>query len=1550
MYPVSADDSLRTAFVSFLKPDGAVVGGGVLVTDENAVVSVLTCAHVINMALGRHQFASDKPTSDSVTVAFPSVPGQRCSAHVTGWWPARSLRDEEGTFSGTERRWRGDIATLRVTDALPKQVRPVRLAAPSLGQSAWSWFGSGEPTSVVRVHVSAVADDWLVLSGAPTGHAVQPGYSGSPLWDRKLQAVVGILVSAHHSLPYSRLTTADITRQSYAIRADIIAERCLAHSPKQRLLPADVQSLLNAQRSAARAFPYRAVGLHGRDPSAVYVRQQVSTSDNAAAALATDPEHAGAAPDAVVLRPKTIEEALATHRHLFLTGVAGSGKSTLTLQLATRAVVLPRDGAAAATLLPVRLLARDLAARPGMRLLSAVSDALGASLARFLARDLDPRLLERRVPGSRWLLVIDGLDEVTSRADRADLIERLRVFMEEEREYHVLITSRPLPDDERRTWDSDKELTHYAIEPFQHHQRAQFAHSWFADDVDLAESFLRELAASRLEEEASIPLLATVAAVVFAEAPSQPLPASRFDLYERYFSHLYDSRARQLLSDTQSRLAGRPMAEKLAQELVEARVALIEHLAPLALKARSLLSEALQWLADQGITPTPAPADWAEIVGSVLTSTGLLLPDGEGLIFAHHTFAEHICDLLDARRLPSRFDPDDPIWWKTLSLACADGDLTAQRTILHRALINNDASELLDWLLAGNDIARELAAALVSRGVRATAGQHEALARTFDFWLWRALRGGNGRYVNQVISNQVVGALSLLRSLDHPLQRVIHGAAENAALPDVVREAAAHALLRSGEPHRSRGLALLRRFACDPQLAGAVRVRAAQALEFAGALPAARESLTFLSQDEAFLHEHHRNMAEQLLSDGPGWISLPHRPAAGPSPIDLRPIPADLSIEEEYAEDLSTPPGFMEPPRDSDQVVPWSAETGLLDLPVDISALLSLSPTADEEEVAAAAVRAVAADLSCILRGQSPPGARQAASAWSRLAKWLGTRPAPPHSAHAASVIRLLEAVTGHQHQMDDRPGLLVSHPQRAVLAALLLRAQPEHQLAGLRLLTGPMAIWDVNVVRFLLQVAASYQPGLREQVVAQHCRILLDSRLPNLCRQDILMSVRSIDADAAATFLTQRCAADPYMVTTNVLWLGRQYRAEAVGYVQRRALGSLDGVLESWCNAASVLLGTGSRGDREEMARILKEVALRTEVDSKQALAVTTVLASHNRAEAGPCAGQIASSAAASDTHRMAAASLLARLGAGPDYESVVLNVLDRLDAQQPPQGAVAFAAEVACISSTVRDRSEAFLRTCLESGSVGLPTELVVAELASLGPSARARLCRDLVRLLRGSPDWRQWSGLLEGIALLGPDLHEATQTLLSSRVRTSETAADRFGAIDLINHLNWQGSGAQAAALLTTLADTESEPPTTRALAARRLYRYGPQHLPTALRTLQALAANHHILPPLLSIQIARELATVGAIEQAEQVLATLARNRALLEPDRVEAALLLLVLDPSCSGSTRQTLAAMAHDRRLSADTRSWAAEAPSALVRSNRHAALLGQARRPAPHG
>lgn len=137
-------------------------------------------------------------------------------------------------------------------------------------------------------------------------------------------------------------------------------------------------------------------------------------------------------------------------------------------------------------------------------------------------------------------------------------------------------------------------------------------------------------------------------------------------------------------------------------------------------------------------------------------------------------------------------------------------------------------------------------------------------------------------------------------------------------------------------------------------------------------------------------------------------------------------------------------------------------------------------------------------------------------------------------------------------------------------------------------------------------------------------------------------------------------------------------------------------------------------------------------------------------------------------------------------------------------------------------------------------------------------------------------------------------------------------------------------------------------TRALAARRLYRYGPQHLPTVRRTLRDLAADD-VLPPLLRIQIARELATVGAVEQAKRVLDALARNTALLEPDRVEAALLLIVLDPSCPESTTQMLAALARDQRLSADTRSWAAEAPSTIACQIRHG-LPNQPGRPAPHG
>lgn len=1513
MHPVTADEALRAAFVSFLKHDGkTVVGGGVLIVGEDQRALVLTCAHVVNTALGRDQFETSEPRNERVIVAWPAAPGAREDGRVVGWWPARSLRDADGVATSNDRRWRGDVALLEVGEALPARVRPVPLANPQLEQEAWTWFGSGEPTSVVRTRVSGIADDWLVLGGASTGHAVQPGYSGSPLWDRERQAVVGLLVSAHQSKPYARLTTADATRQSYAIRADSIAERCLGRnvgrSEPQR---DDIEAVLEAQRSAARAFPYQAVGLHGRDPATVYVRQQVSTSTPGKLDPTVEPN-------------KTIEDALATHRHVFLTGEAGSGKSTLTIQLSTRRIVLP-DEAGQVTLLPLRVLARDLASRPGMRFLTAVYDALQAGLARFMSRETPSDLLERSSQAVQWLIIVDGLDEVTARLDRVDLIERIRIFMEQERAYRVLVTSRPLPEVERPVWTESKEvLTQYVIEPFRQDQLSQFARAWFAHAPQLSGRFLGQVVAAGFEEEASNPLLATVAAVVFEEDPEQPLPASRFDLYERYFSYLYDSRARQLLNDLQGRLAGRHQAQELTHRLVAARVSLVEHLAPLALGRQSLLAEALQWLAAKGITPKPAPPDWSEIVASVLTSTGLVVPDGEGLQFTHHTFAEHICDLLDARRLPARFDPDDATWWRTVSLACMTGDVSQQRVILHRALLGGDPTHLLDWLLQGNDLSRELAGALISRGVHATGSQHLDLARTVDFWIWRASR--SPQHVSQTVNT-----LAVLRDLSRPLHRVVRHAAVDPAVPGELREAAAHVLLRCGEPYRSDGLDVMHRFVRDAQLAGRIRLRAAHALEFAGATQAALEGLAHLTRDRS-VHALHRHIAADLLNGRRSWSSLPARTAAGTVAIDARPLSGarpdgsdeDLRQPSDWTDVIAPERGWHRDEPTEERARPFGPEP----VPSSIVVFLALDDGADAEDVAALALGIVAAQISYgPPRGTHGHKVREETGMWASIAMWLTRQPAPLGSPYADFVLSLLADIVGHSAHASahsDKPYL--GRPMRAVLAALLLRGEQEHKEAGLRLLTAPMAMWSFPSIDSMMRDALwSSQQTLLKPVVTQLCRILLDSRLTNILRLEVLASVRALDADAAVEFLTRAHDADPYRVATTIVRLGREYHPEAVAFLEESARGSLDGSAENWCRAAAELLATAVSSHRDETARMLQRVVTRAP-NNEAALAVAAVLGLHDPMAASRCAARVADAHDANDADRIEAIRLIARLGSEREHETTVLTLLDSLGDTMPTRKLIDLTDGLSCMSPAVRDRMEILLRQRqARADQDPLHSTGVVTALAYLSSATRARLCSDLPLLcpLPSGVHIPGWLSRLKVFALLGPDLHEAVQTLLAAHVVAPERP-HRIAATDLIHTLDWKGSGELAARSLATLATAPSELPATRALAARRLRRYGQTYRITALQALNAVAEDA-LSPPLLVMQIARELAATGAPQQAMKALATLCMEGTVSEPHRSKAALLMLILDPRGSPIATHALQAMASDRRLSAEMRVWANE-------------------------
>ena len=135
---------------------------------------ILTCAHVIAQASGQ---------DESIHFDLPLLaPGEFFSGRV-------SFRDEAQ-----------DIATIEAT-GLPNDAAPVRLV-----QTDELWGHSFRAFGVPQGHDNGVwasgvlrdqnAQDWLHIEDMKTnGFGVKPGFSGGPVWDENLNAVVGMVVA-----------------------------------------------------------------------------------------------------------------------------------------------------------------------------------------------------------------------------------------------------------------------------------------------------------------------------------------------------------------------------------------------------------------------------------------------------------------------------------------------------------------------------------------------------------------------------------------------------------------------------------------------------------------------------------------------------------------------------------------------------------------------------------------------------------------------------------------------------------------------------------------------------------------------------------------------------------------------------------------------------------------------------------------------------------------------------------------------------------------------------------------------------------------------------------------------------------------------------------------------------------------------------------------------------------------------------------------------------------------------------------------------------------
>ncbi|MER6143005.1 caspase family protein [Streptomyces sparsogenes] len=656
------------------------------------------------------------------------------------------------------------------------------------------------------------------------------------------------------------------------------------HTPAVQLSRSDLERLVERQKSQADSFPYKDLLDGQRRPrfAEVYVRQQMSAQGadgDHRVDRASDPARHGAwsrarereerraeagapAPDGKQGRrvSQSLKSVLASPEHLLVTGGPGMGKSSLISQLPRE---LPENA------VPIRVTARHLAPHAARHL--PWQEAIAAAVEDDLLPAGLRRLPERPVPDGQWVILIDALDEIPSARDRRDLVDWIdSVLRSQDLPFRMILTSRPpAPADRGRLVRAG--MVHYTLEPFTADGLERFAQGWFHDspEPDHAERFLAQLREGHLLDVAKVPLLATIAAIVFEESPGTPLPKQRFGLYERFLTHLAEGRSsKRVGEDLRALLSVLPDADRLAVQIRLRRLQLGQRLAVAASRGETnLLRHAEAWvreLAEELGVPIPLTPAWQTILVSLAESTGLVTRDGGNDVrFWHLSFAEHLAAQVHEQGLPDAFDPEAEIWSTWLDRVFdGAGQEEVARLVLVRHTHSHPDSALLPWLQQRTDHHQALVGELLLRGAKATPPVLDAFCGELRRVLFRP---DDDHYDDMLTTAALLG--------DPKVSATLASIMESNSAPTTARVAAARLLSeRSGSTART-AVGYLWTVIGAPHLADAERVRAAAAVARtrAPSRERAAEALLEMARDEGVRIAQRRSAAEALASVGGQW-------------------------------------------------------------------------------------------------------------------------------------------------------------------------------------------------------------------------------------------------------------------------------------------------------------------------------------------------------------------------------------------------------------------------------------------------------------------------------------------------------------------------------------------------------------------------------------------------------------------------------------------------------------------------------------------------------
>lgn len=544
-----------------------IAGTGFLVSKTDRFV--LTCAHVVAAALGISQETQDV-SAGKVYLDFPLVePGKPVTATVVFWKPVRDVSFSQPDIGE-------DIAVLQLDVSPPKDSQTTDILLEDL---IWgnSFQAFGFPKSQAHgISVSGIlrgkqAQGWVQLEDVKdTGYFIEPGFSGSPVWDEQVEGIIGIVVASikplgrktAFMLPTSTLLQAWPQLQEYLTDdlksylekvGNSFLQSFVSYYPKDLSLDhihqniSVYQSHLRTQRDEQPTQKTEIKAMLRTQDDESYKRsfERVYKWRDDELYLETredKPYHKLENEELLVLVWDEIRRR--THRAVVL-GDPGFGKSWLLRyerrQVAREQLVLLESGQRDKIIIPIYIplsILADEIAKDNLDIDTSIVNILRREYQlhqQFL--DYLRRLLRAR-DFPRCMLLFDALDEVVE-ANRPKLVEALRQFAESSC-CRILLTSRIVgyqPPFVLHLEDQEECERELELVGFNKEQVNKFVECWFAKDKEpgkrLLDMLSREIGMRYL---ACIPLLLSF--LCLASSGTGNVPGSRTALYEEVLRRL----------------------------------------------------------------------------------------------------------------------------------------------------------------------------------------------------------------------------------------------------------------------------------------------------------------------------------------------------------------------------------------------------------------------------------------------------------------------------------------------------------------------------------------------------------------------------------------------------------------------------------------------------------------------------------------------------------------------------------------------------------------------------------------------------------------------------------------------------------------------------------------------------------------------------------------------------------------------------------------------------------------------------------------------------